>query len=63
MAIIELGAGMAVPTVRHLSENIAGQLSGTLIRINPQDAHVPSGQISIPLNAAAAIDKIYGRLN
>jgi NAD-dependent SIR2 family protein deacetylase len=59
IAIIEIGAGTAVPTVRHLSESIARQFNGTLIRINPQDAHVPEGHISICCNAAGAINKIF----
>jgi NAD-dependent SIR2 family protein deacetylase len=41
LAVIELGAGAAIPTVRHLSEDVAGRLQGTLIRINPREATVP----------------------
>lgn len=58
VVIIEMGAGTAVPTVRHLSESIASQFSAHLIRINPQDSSVPSGHISIESNAADAIHQI-----
>jgi len=41
LAVIELGAGTAIPTVRYLSEEVAQRLQGTLIRINPREAAVP----------------------
>ena len=58
LVIIEIGAGNAVPTVRHLSENVSAQLSARLIRINPRDFEVPGGHISIPENAADGIKQI-----
>jgi NAD-dependent SIR2 family protein deacetylase len=58
LCIIECGAGIAVPTVRHESEQMARRFSGTLIRINLRDQLVPDGGISIPLPAAEAISKI-----
>jgi len=58
LVVIEIGAGNAVPTVRHLSENIASQLSAKLIRINPRDYQVPDGHISIPENAEKGIKQI-----
>ena len=59
LAVIEIGAGKAVPTVRMLSERIADQLYGTLIRINPRDYDVPSQRhISIPLRGLEGIRKI-----
>mmetsp|Transcript_55337 Transcript_55337/g.161527 ORF Transcript_55337/g.161527 Transcript_55337/m.161527 type:complete len:290 (+) Transcript_55337:79-948(+) len=42
LAVVELGAGEAVPTVRMASESAAESSNGTLIRINPRDSHVPS---------------------
>ena len=58
LAVIEVGAGKAVPTVRHFSEQAAAQLRGTLIRINPRDYNVPAGHISIPLGGAEGIERI-----
>jgi NAD-dependent SIR2 family protein deacetylase len=59
LVIIEIGAGNAVPTVRHLSENIARKFSTKLIRINPRDHHVAEGHISIPKNAEDGIAQIF----
>jgi hypothetical protein len=38
VAIIEIGAGKAVPTIRHISESLKRKLNATLIRINPSEA-------------------------
>ena len=59
IAIIEIGAGNAVSTVRNLSEHLASTHNATLIRINPRDYRVPRKQdISLPLGAAEAINSI-----
>jgi NAD-dependent SIR2 family protein deacetylase len=54
LAVIELGAGLAVPTVRYECQRRAGRL----IRINPRDSRVPDGQISLPLGALDALRRI-----
>jgi NAD-dependent SIR2 family protein deacetylase len=54
VAVIELGAGLAVPTVRIECE-AAG---GTLIRINPREPEAPSGAISLPLGALESLTAI-----
>ncbi len=38
--IVEIGAGTAIPSVRHFGETIRG----TLIRINPTEPEIPGGQ-------------------
>ncbi len=58
LAVVELGAGSAIPTVRHTSERVLHLTSGTLIRINPREDDVPSGQIGLPLGAADGIRRI-----
>lgn len=58
LVVIELGAGSAIATVRHTSERIAENLGGTLIRINPREHDVPSGQIGLPFGAAEGIRRI-----
>ncbi len=58
IAIIELGAGEAVPTIRYISEDLANSFNATLIRINPRDYKAPNGAISIPLGAKDALKKI-----
>ena len=62
LAVIELGAGTAVPTVRYESERRAGQAGGILIRINPRDTYVPHGHISLPLGALEGIRRIENQL-
>ncbi len=59
ICVVEIGAGRAVPTVRITSENVAGRLGGTLIRINPRDYGVPAGEhFSVPLDGLEGIRKI-----
>jgi len=63
LAVIEIGAGEAVATVRYHSENIARMKNALLIRINPRDYSVPAGNIAIPLNAKIGINQLYRLLN
>ncbi len=57
--VIELGAGVAIPTVRHFGERFTPRL----IRINPRDGSVPKGAITLPTTAKAGIDQIWQALN
>jgi NAD-dependent SIR2 family protein deacetylase len=63
LVVIECGAGQAVPTVRVSCENLARDLGGTLVRINPREPGVPAGQLSIPLNALDALLSLDARIN
>ena len=58
IAIIECGAGTAVPTVRYNSEKILSRYDSKLIRINIRDPEVPSGQIGISGGAEETLKKI-----
>ena len=58
IAIIEMGAGTAVPTVRNTSEQIAKRFDVPLIRINPRESQ--GAEIGIEMGAAEALDKIIG---
>ncbi len=58
LAIVELGAGKAVPSVRLKSQSIARRKNATLIRINPRDSDIKDEGISIPLGALDGISKI-----
>lgn len=58
LAIVEIGAGRAVPTVRHFSEQLARQVGATLIRINPREPEGPRGTISLPLGALEALEQL-----
>ena len=59
LAVVELGAGSAIPTVRFTSEQVLQRISGTLIRINPREHEVPGGHIGLPFGAAEGIRRIY----
>jgi NAD-dependent SIR2 family protein deacetylase len=54
LVVVELGAGLAVPTVRYESE----QRAGILVRINPREPEVPSGGICLPGAARAMLQRI-----
>lgn len=54
LVIIELGAGEAVPTVRHECERARGQL----IRINPRDTDAPGDAIVVEMGALEALNQI-----
>lgn len=54
LVTIELGAGLAVPSVRYECET----RGGTLIRINPREAQTPPGGISISAGALSALQQI-----
>jgi NAD-dependent SIR2 family protein deacetylase len=63
LAIVELGAGLAVPTVRLFCQEMAALLGGTLIRINVRDPEVPRGHLGIPMGALEGLRAIDGRLD
>jgi NAD-dependent SIR2 family protein deacetylase len=63
LAVVEVGAGEAVPTVRNQAEYVARRLKARLIRINPRDYQVPDKtHVSLPLGGAEALDGISRRL-
>jgi NAD-dependent SIR2 family protein deacetylase len=58
LAIVECGAGKAIPTIRRFCEQVARQARHTLIRINVRESDVPAGQIALPLGARDALQAI-----
>lgn len=62
LAIIEIGAGHALPTVRLHSQRVNRSVHSTLIRINPRDYDVHEGAIGLPLGAKEGINKIFEKL-
>ena len=56
LAIVEMGAGTAVPTVRNTSEQIALRFNIPLIRINPRESF--GAQIELPMGAVEALNRI-----
>ncbi len=60
LVVIELGAGKAIPTVRRQSEELVARLGARLIRINPREADVPSGQLGLNCGAAEGVRRLAG---
>ena len=62
IVVVELGAGTAIPSVRHFSQRIIYEYSGRLVRINPREFVVPTsadvGLASGSMEALSAIDKM-----
>ena len=56
LAIVELGAGTAVPTVRNTSNQMAKRFSVPLIRINPRESF--DAEIRLEMGALEALSKI-----
>jgi NAD-dependent SIR2 family protein deacetylase len=58
--VIEIGAGTAIPSVRHFSHHIIHAFGGRLVRINPREFSVPTpfdvGLASGAVHALEAID-------
>lgn len=61
LAIVEMGAGTAIPSVRWAGEDLAAGRAASLIRINPREPSVPAGQISLPMGALEALRMIAVR--
>jgi hypothetical protein len=62
LVVIEMGAGTAIPTIRHMSENIGHRMDATVIRINPREAHIAGRHISLPFGALEGLQGIEDRL-
>ena len=62
LAIVEIGAGTAVPTVRMTSEQLAHRPGATLIRINLREPEVPRDHIGIAIGGLEALREIQRRI-
>ncbi len=57
--VIELGAGTAIPSVRHFSQRMLHEFQGKLIRINPDDKlYLDEKMAVIPLGALASLQQL-----
>lgn len=64
IAVIEMGAGKAIPTIRAMSERIGYNLPGaTVIRINPREPEIKAPHISLPCGALEGLARIDGQLS
>ncbi len=62
VAIVEIGAGSAVPTVRNHCERYTRFPDAMLIRINPREPEVPRGQLGFAMGAVEALRLIAARI-
>lgn len=61
LAVVEVGAGKAIPTVRRLSEQMQ-RFGATLVRINPREADGPPGTVSLSSGALSALQSLNERI-
>ncbi len=63
--VVEIGAGSAIPSVRHFAQEVVQRCRGRLVRINPTESAVPGGDdVGLPcrgLEALLAIDAALAR--
>ncbi len=62
LVVVEMGAGTAIPTIRHMSERLGRAQNATVLRINPREPQIPPPHISIPLGALEGLEGIDGAL-
>jgi NAD-dependent SIR2 family protein deacetylase len=61
--VVEIGAGSAIPSVRHFSHAVLQHHHGRLIRINPRESQVPGKRdVGLPCGSLAALSAIEGML-
>ena len=59
VAIVEIGAGTSIPSVRHFSHRISREFGARIIRINPREPQVPSSKdVGIAAGATLALQAI-----
>lgn len=58
LVIIEMGAGTAIPTIRYMSERLGQQAKARVIRINPREANIGGGHISLRCRGLKGLDGI-----
>src|SRR5512138_836637 len=51
LLVVELGAGTAVPTIRHTSERLGRLPEATVVRVNPREGHIAPPHLSIAAGA------------
>lgn len=61
VAVIEIGAGTSIPSIRRMSESAAKQFRTSLIRINPREPQGLHGTIKLPLGGLEGIRHILSR--
>jgi NAD-dependent SIR2 family protein deacetylase len=63
LVVVELGAGTAIPTIRHATEALGDQPGATAVRINPREPAIPAPHLSLPVGALAGLSAIDAALS
>lgn len=63
IVVVEMGAGSAIPTIRHLSERLGQNQRVKVLRINPREAHIGAPHLAFPCGAVAALNEIEHFIN
>ena len=62
--VVEIGAGTAIPSVRHFSQRVIHEFGGRLVRINPREFSVPTRfDVGLACNALEALVAIDGAID
>ena len=59
VAVIEIGAGTAIPSIRRMSESAAKTFRTSLIRINPRDYQGLPGTLKLPFGGLEGIKRVF----
>ncbi len=58
IVVIEMGAGSAIPTIRHMSESLGRQTGVDVIRINPREPQIGGSHFSFAVGAREGLEEI-----
>lgn len=62
LVVIEMGAGTAIPTIRHVGEQLGRRAGARMIRINPREGQIAPPHLSISCGALEALHGIEAAL-
>lgn len=57
-AVVEMGAGTSIPTIRNLSEQLGRRNDTRVLRINPREPHISAPHLSFSSGAAVTLERI-----
>lgn len=63
LAVVEIGAGTAIPTIRFMSERLGRRMNATVIRINPREAQIGPPHISLPCGGLEGLQGLDAALD
>ncbi|WP_305041658.1 SIR2 family NAD-dependent protein deacylase [Geoalkalibacter sp.] len=58
LAVVEMGAGTAIPTIRYLSEELGYRYGAKVIRINPREGQIAAPHLSLSCGGLTGLEGI-----